>query len=539
MTRAEGFTRGSFKLWLKLFAAIALLNIGLTFDNVWPTPLVKPQWQLSVEVAVLLLGVAGWTRWSRVLSKRQLGFLALTFTLLVMTHYLVVTTAGLYGRSISLYWDARHIPRVGLMIVEATPGWRLITLGAGIVLLLAVVFFCSLWAISILGDAVSSRTIRRVVGGVGLAATVLFVIANFAQLSVMSWFSPSVTMSYARQAKLLSEAVSGSSHRFLATNSALEPSNLERLAGADVCIIFLESYGATSFVHRPYDAALTKSRLSFGKALTASNRQVVSAFVDSPTFAGVSWLAHASLLSGLDIRDNRRYHTLLGSKRETLVARFAASGYRAVALMPGLKLAWPEGQFYGYAQIYDGAALDYDGPDFGWWRIPDQYSLARIPRRELSSSSRAPVFLVAATINTHLPFRPTPPFQPNWGQILTGNPFSPEQTSASLARPVDWADIGGGYVDSLAYTMTYLASYLEEKAPGNVVMVLIGDHQPATIVSGKAAGFAVPVHVISDRRDILEALTSGGFQPGLTPRQPSLGPMHELTAVLMRAFSEP
>ena len=539
MTRGGRVAHGSFRSWLKLGLAISLLNAGLTLGNLWPTPLVKPQWQLSIESAVLLLGIALWVGLSGALSKPRLRFLALFFTLLVATHYLVVTTSGLYGRAINLYWDSQHIPRVGQMIIEATPVWLLVVVGAGVVMLLGGMFLCSLWAISTLSHAASSHRTRGVLGGCGLVVILLYAVANFAQLPAMSWFSTSVSVSFARQARLMIAESSGTSQRIRVSNSSLPPSNLKRLDGADVFILFLESYGGTSFVHPPYAEALSESRIAFAKTIDASNRQVVSGYVDSPTFAGVSWLAHASLLSGLDIRDNRQYHALLSSQRETLVSRFTASGYRAVALMPGLKLAWPEGRFYGYAEIYDEPSLSYDGPAFGWWRVPDQYSIARLHQRELSSASRAPVFAVAATINTHLPFRPTPPFQPDWQQILTTNPFSRHQADASLARGVDWVDLGGGYVDSLVYTMTYLGSYLQEKAPATGVMVLIGDHQPAAVVSGKAASFEVPVHVISNNPAILEALTGAGFHPGLIPRRPSLGPMHELTAVLLRAFDEP
>lgn len=347
MTRGGPVARGSFRSWLKLGVAIVLLNAGLTFGHLWPTPLVKPQWQLSIEVAVLVLGIAFCAGLSGALSKPRLRSLSLIFTLLIATHYLVVTTSGLYGRAINLYWDTQHIPRVGQMIIEATPGWLLVVVGAGVVMLIAVVFLCSLWAISTLSHAASSRRMRGVLGGCGLAVILLYAVANFAQLPAISWFSPSVSVPYSRQARLLIAEVSGTSQRILASNSSLPPSNLKRLGGADVLILFLESYGATSFVHPPYAEALTESRTAFAKAIGASSRQVVSGFVDSPTFAGVSWLAHASLLSGLDIRDNRQYHALLSSQRETLVSRFSGYGYRAVALMPGLKLAWPEGRFYG------------------------------------------------------------------------------------------------------------------------------------------------------------------------------------------------
>ena len=54
-----------------------------------------------------------------------------------------------------------------------------------------------------------------------------------------------------------------------------------------------------------------------------------------------------------------------------------SDGYRVLALMPGLKQAWPEGEYFRFDTIYGEAALDYRGPAFGWWRIPDQFALAR------------------------------------------------------------------------------------------------------------------------------------------------------------------
>ena len=70
-------------------------------------------------------------------------------------------------------------------------------------------------------------------------------------------------------------------------------------------------------------------------------------------------------------------------------------------------------------------------------------------------------------------------------------------------------------------------------------MILIGDHQPPALVSGQGVPWDVPVHVITNRRDVLEQLVLRGFQRGLTPRRPSLGKMHTLTPVLLDAFSSP
>ena len=47
--------RAAFPLWISLVAAIGLLNIALTFANVWPTLAVTWRGDLSAELAVVLL----------------------------------------------------------------------------------------------------------------------------------------------------------------------------------------------------------------------------------------------------------------------------------------------------------------------------------------------------------------------------------------------------------------------------------------------------------------------------------------------------
>ena len=122
------------------------------------------------------------------------------------------------------------------------------------------------------------------------------------------------------------------------------------------------------------------------QAIAASGRGVVSARVRSPTFGGASWLAHAALLAGLDTGDPAQHDLLLASQRPTLVRHFARHGYRTVGWMPGLKRAWPEGAFYGFDRLADDAGIGYLGPDFGFWRIPDQAAMALLHAQELDRS---------------------------------------------------------------------------------------------------------------------------------------------------------
>ena len=45
-----------------MVVAILLLNISLSFYNIWPTPKIRWQGNVSVELAAVVLGLAAW-RW--------------------------------------------------------------------------------------------------------------------------------------------------------------------------------------------------------------------------------------------------------------------------------------------------------------------------------------------------------------------------------------------------------------------------------------------------------------------------------------------
>jgi phosphoglycerol transferase MdoB-like AlkP superfamily enzyme len=243
-------------------------------------------------------------------------------------------------------------------------------------------------------------------------------------------------------------------------------------------------------------------------------------------------------MSGFEVRESGSYAKLLTQQRDTLPKLFKAHGYRAVALMPGLKSAWPEGVFYGFDTIYGEQEIDYRGPDFGWWRIPDQYALASLHVLEPRRAERTPLFVFLPTINTHIPFLPTPPYQSDWARLHTAEPFDAATVAASVARTPDWESLGGPYGESFAYTFTYLAGYLREQADSDGVLVLLGDHQPASSVAGLGARWEVPAHIVTRRDDIAAALLAAGFIEGveLRPQQPTLGAMPELTRVLLHAF---
>lgn len=523
--------------WLALAVALYLLNLALSFHNVWPTPWVEDRHELSIEIALLILGLVLWAGVAGVPSRRFMGLLAVLLTFLVIGRYGDVTAPALYGRTVNLYWDAQHLPKVAAMLVEVAPPWLVAAGALGLILLLALVFWLLRWALLQVRSGLGDPLARRGMGGLAaLLALLYFGGQAMESLKTEHWFSLPVTRTYAIQAAFVADALaSGGAARELPPSPSVE-SDLGRARGAHVVILFLESYGATAYDRTDVAAAIETARADLAAAVAETGRGAVSAFLRSPTFGGASWLAHVSLLSGIEVTDNRTYKLLLTQGRDTLVHRFEREGYRVVAVMPGLRKEWPEGAFYGFDAILGEAEIDYRGPEFGWWRIPDQFALARLDALELAAGEGSPRFVVFPTISTHLPFRPTPPYQPDWGLMLTNQPYEERAYEAAVTRKPDWSDLGSSYADSVAYAFTYLAGYIRLREATDLVLVVLGDHQPAASVSGEGASWEVPVHVITARTDILDGLRSEGFMSGLTPQRPLVAATHGLYGILLRAL---
>ena len=51
----------------------------------------------------------------------------------------------------------------------------------------------------------------------------------------------------------------------------------------------------------------------------------------------------------------------------------------------------------------------------------------------------------------------------------------------------------------------------------NLVLVVLGDHQPHTYVTGQGAGHDVPVSVIAHDPAVLDRISGWGWQDGLRP----------------------
>ena len=520
---------------LSFGAAVLLLNVSLAFQNVWPTPLIRWEGEFAVECGVFMSLTIAAQLWLGPVSRAAVGWLTIGWIVLVLGHYADVTTPALYGRDINLYWDVRYMPDVAAMIAHAAPIWLIACVVIAVGAILALLYVVFRWAVRTVASAAFDERERAPVFMLGVLMIAMFAAQQFGfHFDTEATFATPVTQTYARQARLVAGALSAS--KTLPPSPAMN-ADLALVRDVDVFLVFIESYGAIAFERPDMAPRLAGARADLDAAIHATGRDVVSAYVESPTFGGSSWLAHVSLMSGVEVRDPTTNARLMTERRETIVTNFKRAGHRTVALMPGLRQAWPEGAFYGFDDIDGASRLAYHGPEFGWFAVPDQFSLAKFDALEANRTVRPPLFVFFPTISTHFPFIPAPPYQPDWSRMFLEHPYDGPSIVRAYAQQPDWTHFGPGYVNAIAYDYATLAGYLRLHPDRDFVMILLGDHQPAAAVSGENAPWDVPVHVIASRPQILDRLRARGFGGGLTPARPSLGRLHTLLPILQDAFS--
>ena len=522
----------------RLAAALLILDASLTFQSLWPTPAVRWTGELSIEVAAgLLIAIAATLFGVSLTSRRAIRWMAIVWIVLVIGRYGDVTAQALYGRDINLYWDLRFIPDVASMLARAMPWWLIAAAVVGTALVIALLYVVIRWALASVVAAIQAPIVRGVLGAAAMVIVAMFAVEYPQNLDAHERRFPTpITTTYYRQALLTVDALRGG--RSVPASPPMN-SDFSRAQGADVILLFIESYGAVTFDRPEFAAGLENARHTLGEAIRGTGRESVSAFVESPTFGGESWLAHISLMSGVEVRDPHTNAVLMTQHRDTVGNAFSRHGYRTIANMPGLWWDWPEGSFYGFHDIYGALRLDYRGPQFGWFTLTDQFALARIDAMEIAPQPRQPLFIFFPTVSTHAPFTPTPPYQPDWSRMLDERPYDAADLDRSFEELPDWMNLGPGYVKAVDYTLRTVAGYLRLRGDRDLVMIVIGDHQPAAAVSGERAPWDVPVHIIASRPELLARLRGSGFVDGLTPKRPILGKMHELLPILLKAFGEP
>jgi hypothetical protein len=121
--------------------------------------------------------------------------------------------------------------------------------------------------------------------------------------------------------------------------------------------------------------------------------------------------------------------------------------------------------------------------------------------------------------SSHAPWSPTPKMV-DWKDVGDGRIFGPMATKGAPANSIlsrRPARVRADYRKSIEYTLDSLISYVEKYGNDNLVLVFLGDHQPAPLVVGSGASRDVPVTIVAHDKAVLDRMSGWGWQDGLNP----------------------
>ena len=411
---------------------------------------------------------------------------------------------------------------------------------------LLVVIVVAVTAATIHVTAVAARHRRGAVRGLA-ALTAIWGLSAGLSLQVTPGFPVASTSAtglavqqvQAYQSALADPRIFEDATRAPDAESTVPASNLlTGLRGKDVIIVFVESYGQVAVQGTSFSPAIDSVLHRQNAMLTSAGWSTQSAWLTSPTFGGISWLAHSTLESGLRVDSNQRYNELLDSQRFTLSDAFKKAGWHTAADDPSDNVTWTPGfTFYHYDDLFDKLNVGYKGPRFSYSTMPDQYTLAEFQRNELTPGHK-PVMAEIDLTSSHIPWAPLPTMVP-WNKLGNGSIFDSQPAkSETPAQVVAGNQTKQFYGQSIQYTMTALTSWVTELNDPNLVLILMGDHQPHTSVSGAGATHNVPISIITRTPSVLKQMSSWNWQNGLlpTPSAP-LEPMDAFRNQFLNTFN--
>jgi hypothetical protein len=493
---------------------------------------IDPRPPVVLLLVLLLFGFVGQMRWT--LRPWLRWLIALAILLLALLQLASAAVEHILDRSLDLYFDFRHVPNLLALYLDAA-GWR----GAIVLNAAALGLVLLLWLSARALAAIERATARPVTAGASL------VVGLIGLLLIALPFARPIDTAAARAAGEQTLAawrafkvLHGFDTRYAAMLDAPQPpaGELPGLKGRDVYLIFIESYGTVGLDDPAYRRVLDPALADFSRTVEGAGYTLLSSRLVSPVFGGGSWLAHGTLASGIKL-DQLANELLLNGQRLSLPRYLAAAGYRTVEVMPGIKKPDPEAAFWGFDKHYFDSDLDYAGPPFGWFDIPDQFTLKQFAARELTPG-HGPLFAQIVLVSSHTPFAPVPPYLGDWSDVGPYNNV-PDDVWTRIYAPPDWNDLDRPYLDSIAYDLKTLGAWLKG-LDQEALVIILGDHQPPEITRVAGQPWTVPAHVLSRDADLVQPFAALGYAPGDTP-PPRDNPegMEKFLAEFLAAYGSP
>ena len=428
-----------------------------------------------------------------------------------------------FNRDFNLFLDSQRLPDLVLLFRLTRPPALVLTGLAGILAGTAALAWGVWRALKTLHHGLASRSPLHL--GIRLTAAALSV-AVWAAAAVGSppgWWGEAVWPRVAEEVHFILNLEDireqhRSTMRQAAGRARHTAGDLGKLDRASVFLMVVESYGMSAFSDPRHAATVLPAIRAAEAELRSAGFEMCSAYLTAPTFGGGSWLAHATLASGVRIDGQVAHDLLLTSDLVPLADYFNRSGYRTVRAMPGTLWPWPEGGFYRYGQAFIGPDFGYLGPAFGFATMPDQFVLDWVARRVIRDAP-GPLFVEFILTGSHAAFDIQAPYIDDWERIGDGSVF---HTLPPVVFPVGWtalSEASPAYSAAIAHEVALLKDFIRRFLDGTELVIIVGDHQPCVELIGNDQPWSVPVHVISGNPGFIREFTRRGYTPGLVPMQ--------------------
>jgi hypothetical protein len=167
--------------------------------------------------------------------------------------------------------------------------------------------------------------------------------------------------------------------------------------------------------------------------------------------------------------------------------------------------------------VYDARNLGYEGPQFGWSSMPDQYTLSSF-EKNVYGKPHAPLMAEITLTSSHSPWTVIPNML-DWNTIGNGSVFDPmaKQVADRTSLWQSSDQVRTQYAKSIAYTMKAVTSWASTYGDSNLVMIFFGDHQPVSTVSGVGADHDIPITIVAKDKTVLNRIASWDWADGIKP----------------------
>lgn len=514
-SRPDGVT-GTARVVIAGLVGLAVLHLLLYFPRRPLDQGLDPLIGVPLE-PLILLGLAGLIPILRGRAVRLAVWLGAALTMWVGAADLLSYMA--FNRPADLLVDWRYLPHLVELMAGAL-GWPLaLAYAGGAVLAFVAGLWAAWWALGAV-QRLSTRRTAAILGGMtGLAAVAMAVAWSPGQRPAPVLVAGEPLVRQVDYAIAGAEAFANYSNAAGTDRVRALPAGsiLPDLAGVDVLFVFVESYGRSALEDPRYSSLVMPVLDNGAGALADAGLASASGWLTSPVQGGLSWLAHGSVLSGQWIDRERAYELMLAAGHPTLVEDFERAGHRTAVVMPAITRAWPQADAFGYQARYFHDNLGYAGDPFNWVTMPDQYTLSALDRLELNRPDRPPVMAEVALISSHAPWTPVPELI-DWDLVGDGVVFNRWANSGDPPAVV-WRDIErirDQYRLAVAYSMETVLSYAA-RLDRPTLLVVLGDHQPAPLITGPEASRDVPVHILATDAALVAPWLEADFADGLVP----------------------